>query len=241
MPVKLNPDDEKCIESKYQLTDLDRLFIENKIEIINPNWKIHNNYPDIKDTTLDEWAFRFMVRGEGYLADVRSAIENADFLNHDAQINRDEVIGAVLKRYGLDHNLVDKFDWQGYPLTFKTHPVRIDNMTNNKTDQTGMSHLEFDLNQPISPQINKAKKFLISEQKKLNSKLKIGKAIIRLFPFYLRVLDAVAAGESDKNMCDTLSRNYEKGVDNRILSNWKKEANRLRDGGYLDLVKKPEP
>ena len=97
--------------------------------------------------------------------------------------------------------------------------------------------LEFDLSQPLGVQLKKAKSILISHQKRLESpKRTKGVAATRLYPYYLRVLDAVKAGASNNDICDKLSIDYASGVSDDTLRNWRKEAQRLRDGGYKEIV-----
>ena len=93
--------------------------------------------------------------------------------------------------------------------------------------------LEFDLTAPINPQIERAKKMLVAQQKRNNQgKLIVKKAIVLLYPWYLRTLDALAAGAKHSEMIEIFSAQYQDAISDDTLRNWKKEAERLRDGGY---------
>lgn len=100
--------------------------------------------------------------------------------------------------------------------------------------------LEFDLTAPINPQIERAKKMLVAQQKRNNrGKLIVKKAIVSLYPWYLRTLDALAAGAKHSEMIEIFSAQYQDAISDDTMRNWQREAERLRDGGYLDLVTAP--
>jgi hypothetical protein len=96
--------------------------------------------------------------------------------------------------------------------------------------------LEFDLSAPIAPQIERAKKLLELNQKRRASRIEgirtRNNEAARMFPTYLRVLDALNAGVTEYRIAE------EFGVADDVARNWIAKANALRDEGYRHLVEK---
>jgi len=100
---------------------------------------------------------------------------------------------------------------------------------------------EFDLSAPINPQIDRAKAMLVAQQKQ-NSKGKavVRKAMVKLYPGYLRILDAITAGATKNEIAEIFSKedsggNY--GIDK--LDKQIAEAKRLMNDGYRTLNSAP--
>lgn len=235
-----------------------------------PDWRNKNDYPPIDGTSLDRWAFEFLMRNQSFVSEFIVA-ENTKYSESPLMGWNKTPVGKVLKKYGVRIPILPEwrektggdspFVFEAHPISMFSHKCEIEEAGSIFTEGAiGRSYyirecfpntqlLEFDLSQPINPQIERAKKMLDTNQKQFvgdqeadkNSRIKIiKKNIFRLFPFYLRVLDADAAGAVDKDICNVLSDDHFKGVDQDTLDNWRKESARLRDGGYRNIVKNPE-
>lgn len=227
------------------------------------DWKKASDYPPVKGTSLQLWAYKFLMRNPDFISKMEQARKEVVPISDSEPIGWSATpVGKVLREFGVDHPYLKEWMEEGLsdsPVKLHTHPKYVHGYLVDKagamfTDQAiGKRYkialesldkvvLEFDLTQPINPQIARAKAMLMTSQARYGGKKrKTGKAMVKLYPFYLRVLDAYYDNASPFEICNVLSLDYEPGVGTDTLRNWRLEAERLRDGGYLDLVKNPNP
>jgi len=214
---------------------------------MEPDWKKAEDYNFSAKTSLDRWAQEFLQRNatfiEEYVAARREQRERV--LPHDDfPVGWSQTpCGKVLVKWGASPSFGSSF------LDFEKFPRRVPGY---KTKTAGEGYFriapelpdrevfEFDLSAPINPQIARAKYFLIAKQKQeKDGKLVVRKAIVSLYPWYLRTLDAMAAKVSSARMIEVFSKEYPEAIAEDTLRNWKREAQRLRDGGYREIVTAP--
>lgn len=233
---------------------------------MNPNWKNAADYPPVKGTSLNDWAWEFLRRNQEFVVKYKAA-EAAEAAERESNpAAYDDVAwsqtpsGKVLKEYGVKYPPFLEWVAEGIidsPI-FHTHPIHVHDckvesagamFTNEDVGkhykiilaQPDKAVLEFDLSQPLIPQLERAKQMLLAMQLMITGENKTAKAIVTLFPWYLRVLDAYLYRMHSAKICEVLSLEYPDAVSNDTLRNWKKTAELMRDGGYLDLVQKPTP
>jgi len=229
----------------------------------NPDWKKSEDYPPINGTSPERWAYEFLIRNQKFVADLEAAKKEPIIKPDGRPIGWNETpVGKVLKQYGINYPMLPGWlekTGGDSPLIFEKHPRYVPSYKVVKSGGLFNEHvvgkyyhislempqravLEFDLTSPINPQIERAKKMLKENQKGLSGeKRSSGKSIVRLYPWYLRVLDAHSAGIRRAKICEVLSEQYKPGVSDDDLRNWKLEAERLRDGGYREIVRNPNP
>ena len=232
------------------------------------DWKNSSDYPPVNSTSLHRWAAEFCKRNPNFIDDFEAAKKEQFSQNCKKSLGCNETpigwsespTGRVLRKYGVRYPVLPQ--WRNTidtPLIFESYPRHCPTYFIEKPNDffnesaVGKSYiiterlddklvLEFDLSQPLGAQLKIAKSILASSQKRLESpKRTKGVAATRLYPYYLRVLDAVIAGASNNDICDKLSIDYASGVSDDTLRNWIKEAQRLRDGGYKDIVFNHDP
>lgn len=230
-------------------------------ELMHQNWKNKDDYPLGKNTHEFDWALQFLFRNKKFLAEWKQSLEDGGpnwFMRLPDRNWAETKTGEVLIKYGVSHPRYLPFYMHfgdEFAAYFPSPPFKI-------KDFDGVNDLkfpielakgkrfylrealpntmafEFDLSQPILPQIKSAQADMVRQQNILFGKKRIGKNRPYLFHFYLRVLDAVDAKASNKEICEVLSKDYPKGVDESLLEKWKKTALRLCEDGYKDIAKK---
>jgi hypothetical protein len=228
----------------------------------NQDWKKSEDYPPVKGTSPERWAYEFLIRNQNFVEEFESA--KKETINPGGRLIgwNETPVGKVLKRYGIDYPMLPGWlekTGSDSPLIFEKHPRHVPSYKVEKSGGLFNEHavgkryhvslempqrtvFEFDLTSPISPQIARAKKMLISNQKTLSGeKRSSGKSIVRLYPWYLRVLDAYSAGIHAPKICEVLGGQYKQALGEDDIRNWKLAAERLRDGGYRDIVRNPKP
>jgi hypothetical protein len=93
----------------------------------------------------------------------------------------------------------------------------------------------FNLNLPLKPQLENARKMLAAEQKRQGIKPRQVKHHRELWPFYLRLLDAEIDGRTPKQTADALESEID-GLDERKVWDSLRAAKRLTEQeGYLSI------
>lgn len=179
-------------------------------------------------------------------------------------------LGEVLVKYGVVYfdgtnllDLLDEYNPHYSPFIFSKYPKHLSGVdatqlgvfnSTVKTPRVISQEVDcfrpvyqFDLTRPVNPQLKRLKQTLnnaqlvyMATQGKQTKKI-VSKSIVWLYPFYLRVLDADAAHVYKSEICENLSLDYTNGVGDDTFRNWKTEAQRLRDHGYLGIVNSPTP
>lgn len=231
--------------------------------MMKPDWKKADDYEFAANTSLDRWAAEFLLRNPMFQKEVGAALNEPD-LPPPASCKpigwSEQPLGKVLKKWGVrtpmlpewvEKGLSDsQFIFEKFPRYVSSYKVASSGglFTDKAIGQSycvaleshEKSVLEFDLTAPINPQIERAKKTLIAQQKQNNqSKQIVKKAIVSLYPWYLRTLDAYADSAESAEIIELFSMEYRDAIGEDTLRNWKKEAERLRDGGYRELVTAP--
>lgn len=225
----------------------------------SPDWKNPDHYPKPEDVDLEWWACAFLSRNKNFLAEWKEAMAQGglDLINQGPVPPnwRDTPTGKVFEKYGVMPPNVNNFFISRQPFNFdylyypkKAHVTELGVKGDDWPQQLKGNQfyitpklefnisLEFSLGLPLSAQIDRAEKILEEQQVKLMGKREqVGKHV-SLFPFYLRVLDAKAAGAKDEKICDVLDESYPKTLDSSLLNKWKRKALEYVDGGYLKIL-----
>lgn len=225
---------------------------------MKPDWKKADDYKFAANTSLDRWAAEFLWRNAMFQKEIEAALDVPDV--QPSPIGwKSKLLGKVFVKWGASpmlHEWVEKGLCDSH-MVFEKHPRYVPSYKVTTAGglftemalglrywvapkSSGKAVLEFDLRAPINPQIERAKAMLTACQKQDNNgKAVVKKAIVSLYPWYLRTLDAGKAGAEFSEMIEAFSSQYSDAISDDTLRNWKKEAERLRDGGYRDLVTAP--
>lgn len=209
------------------------------------NWRSPEDYPDPKNTTADRWAFEFVSRNNKFGEELGAAISEEQQImagkGEPVREGEQRPVMRVFRRWGIERPNLKSWGFDS-PVKFATFP-RMPPVANYgdvlcyvaRSDE-GRLTLEFDLSMPIKPQIKRAEELLkINQESFSGKKQKRGANITELFPYYLRTLDALAENAGKREIEEVFRREYSRNFDDRRLRNWKREAERLRDGGYKDI------
>ncbi|WJW75169.1 DUF6499 domain-containing protein [Thiohalobacter sp. IOR34] len=128
-------------------------------------------------------------------------------------------------------------------LAWREQPSRVRRLTGSDSgylgDDPARIALGFDLDLPLRDQLEQAKRYLLARQQRLRREGRLQmRTVAKLredWRLALRLLDAEAAGVSLDEIAGTLF-----GGDTETARHGLEEARRLRDGGYLEIVKLPE-
>jgi len=233
---------------------------------MQPDWKKESDYRFPKNTSLDRWAAEFLWRNPKFQKEVEAALNEPDLPPPPAGCPpigwNKKPLGKVLKKWGVSTPMLPQWVEQGlsdsqfifekFPRYVFSHKVTTaGGLFTDKAiglrycvalESSEKSVLEFDLTAPINPQIERAKKMLTAQQKQNNQgKQIVKKAIAPLYPWYLRTLDALAAGVGRSQVVELFSAQCSEAISDDLLRKWEMEAKRLRNGGYRDLVTAPLP
>lgn len=231
---------------------------------MKPDWKKADDYKFAKNTSLHRWAAEFLWRNPKFQNEVEAALNEPDLpppLAGCPPIGWNEKpLGKVLVKWGVSTPVLPAWIKQGLSdsqFIFEKFPRYVSSYKVTAaggpfTDQAigrrfcvaleshEKSVLEFDLTAPINPQIERAKRMLDAQQKQNNKGNQIvKKAIVSLYPWYLRTLDAYAASAKHKDIIELFSKEQSEAISDDTFRKWNKEAERLRDGGYRELVTAP--
>ena len=224
---------------------------------MSPDWKNAKDYIFPAHTSLDLWAAQFLWRNTQFQKEIEAALDETGVQPTPIGWN-EEPLGKVFVKWGASPMLPEwvKAGVSDSLMVFEKHPryapsYKVTTAGGIFTEKAlGQRYcivpesqdktvLEFDLNAPINPQIERAKKMLVAQQKQNNQgKVIVKKAIVSLYPWYLRILDAGIAGATHAEMIETFSKE-DSALGDDTLSKRKKEAERLRDSGYRELVAMP--
>lgn len=232
--------------------------------MIKSDWKKADDYRFAANTSLDRWAAEFLWRNLEFQKEVEAVLNEPDLPPPPAGFPpigwSEKPLGKVLIKWGVSRLMLPEWIKQGVSdsqFIFNKFPryvatCKVTTAGGLFTDKAvgqrycvapashGKSVLEFDFTAPINPQIERAKKMLTAQQKQNNQgKPIVKKAIVSLYPWYLRTLDALDAGATHSEMIELFSMECPDAISDDTMRNWQKEGKRLRDGGYRDLVTAP--
>lgn len=197
-------------------------------------WRDPMKYPAAESTSLHRWAWEFLLRNPEYRRELEEAITlQKEQLGAGASpLDTIQLIDALNARWGINsfHNWDEE-----HPLDTATQFDRAPRRTVAAPTRDDRVVLEFDLDKPVDPQLERARHTLNAEQQKRFPNFKRKRNQVQKFPLYLRVLDALAAGAGPDEMLDVFATQVPE-VDERTVRYWKTCATRLRDGGYRDLI-----
>lgn len=210
------------------------------------DWKNAADYPDPGTASMHRWAWEFLRRNLEFQGEYVKAMRE-----HDEMEQRGEPpplawnqrpIGKVLRKWGVAHvpgALHDEtdsfFEFENFPQFLRRGEIDGQSFEYCRPSLSRMA-LAFDLSAPIQPQVERAKKLLEMNQKDRASRIegirKRNNEASKMFPVYLRVLDALNAGVTQYRIAE------EFGVADDVARNWIAKANELRGEGYRRLVEK---
>lgn len=212
------------------------------------DWKNETDYPPASDTSLDRWAWEFLRRNPNFRAEMNQAKQEQAKAKEAGTLNiawNRQPVGIVLERWGVALPYLPQWiESMGLdsPVRFNSFPRDLEYATiEGRGYKFALARqetrcLEFDLTAPIPPQLEKAKRMLLASQE-MPALQELGVRVrnneqTSIFPRYLRLLDAIDAGATKKELADffgdgddKIARQIEKG-----------EA--LRNGDYLRLLEK---
>jgi hypothetical protein len=217
----------------------------------NRSWENPANYPDPKSTSADRWAVEFLWRNPKFRAELEAAATEQAEMKRAGKLPlgwSEKPTGRVLKAWGVNHPILPEWGISDSPARMETYPHHAQYAEVNGYDvRIAMASpdrvmLEFNLCEPIRPQIKRAARILKSSQQGFKGpKRTQGKNTTRLYPLYLRVLDMRAAKLSKARMLEILSAEMPDGVGDDDIRNWIKAAEELRDGGYRHIAPNASP
>lgn len=196
---------------------------------------------------MHRWAWEFLRRNPAFEAEMKEAKKAHTAMKERGKIRigwNEWPTGAVLQKWGVESPTVAIRPDAEAPFWFEQFPQLLrSGAINGVRLQYAESRddrlcLEFDLSSPIPPQIARAKRLLELNQEDRSKRGEIQEVrtrnneAARMFPTYLRVLDAIAEGASEKEIGIVLQ------AGNENLRTWIAKAEELRDGGYKRLLQK---
>ena len=226
---------------------------------MKPDWKKADDYSFPANTSLNRWAAEFLWRNDDFLKELKAAHEEPQSQT-PLLVWSNTPKGKVLKKWGaspmlpkwVEKRLCDSYlVFENYPRYVPSYKVETAGglFTANGVGQyfrvapelPDKTVFEFDLSSPINPQIARAKAMLAAQQKQ-NSKGKVvvKKAMVKLYPGYLRILDALTAGATKNEIAEVFSKENSGGdfgidkLDKQIAV-----AKRLMESGYRTLNSAP--
>ena len=209
------------------------------------DWKNVADYPDPGNASMHRWAWEFLRRNLTFQGEYVQAMDEAGELELKGETRpawSQRPTGKVLRKWGVAsipgalHDETDSyFEFESFPRFLRRGEIDGRPFEYCPPSLSRMA-LEFDLSAPIAPQIERAKKLLELNQKRRASRIEgirtRNNEAARMFPTYLRVLDALNAGVTEYRIAE------EFGVADDVARNWIAKANALRDEGYRHLVEK---
>lgn len=217
------------------------------------DWKNPGDYPSEKEAlgaSLDLWAFCFLRRNKKFLNEFMEAKKlphpKVDDTGQPVGWNQSPT-GKVLKNWGVEWPCLPEWIENGLsdsPVRFQKHPVyarsvKIEGMRYKLMPESEFRVvLEFDLEAPLQAQLERAKKMLDASKNQIKEKLPAdNRKQVAMYPLYLRVLDAMAAGATKAKIAEVFSLERPDGVTEKDIDNWKKAAEQLASEGYRQLAK----
>lgn len=199
------------------------------------DWRDPSHYPDPAGTTLHRWAWEFLRRNPTFETEANDAVQSQLALKAAGKLPlawKQQPLGEQLWAWGVR---------RPYPVDFNVAPWLVnesrvgDEWINATPWRADRMVFEFDLMEPVEPQIERARRTLVVAQ---NAHFPIGKRK-RNRPDklrdYLRVLDAVDAGATPREMLAVFALEHP-AINEKMLGRWKRRAVELRDGGYRELL-----
>jgi hypothetical protein len=164
-----------------------------------PDWRIRTEYPDPDSTTVREWWWEFTRRRPDYRqAWVDAAPNNKWGYRCAADVDAWRLKFEMSVIYDPSQSFTD---WElmqmRYPANAGWQPSALDpkalNMHNSRKRAEaahGLYRYSFDLTRPLSPQIERAKRQMALIQAELYPSVTSRRLLKKLWPDYLRALDA---------------------------------------------------
>jgi hypothetical protein len=151
------------------------------------------------------------------------------------------------RKWGLQRILPPEFSFDERQFRWVVSAGMVHVLGDSGVQDEGLRYetVRFDFNLPIAMQIEAAKTWLEWEQKR---RIKWGaiagsvgkRSQVRLFPNYLRVLDAQSDGADGSLMAEILlphiTNEYPGYAGNKQIANWLTAAEKLSTSGYRDLL-----
>lgn len=198
------------------------------------DWRDTRRYAHTVEFGLHRWALEFLWRNPEFRAEYNAVIARLRQPDGSLLLNVDS-IDLELARWGVrSFRGIGEALPGDSPWMFDLAP-RI--LRSDAPASTVRLVLEFDIDTPLDPQLERARHMLNAQQQKRFPELKRGRNQVQKFPLYLRVLDATAVGASVREMAEVFATQVP-DLDERTVRNWKMRAIKLRDGGYRDLIAK---
>jgi hypothetical protein len=223
-----------------------------------PNWTEPCAYPGPYDLDLNQWAWEFLRRNPRYQQDWAEKVEavvtsNGAFDSSLISKELDAEITKIEQKYGI---MMPQDPGDGrLPPSFRSEfvnmyecPSFLDSVRWAIQVCPGELYVKFNLKRPIGDQMEVVRKWIENRQRDLVS---VGRATKPRrtrnwrdkWPMYLRVLDARAVGANlDKIagvLCSDTPNSYPQFKARDAIRKNLAAARRLRDGGYLHMLRGP--
>jgi hypothetical protein len=223
-----------------------------------PNWIESRAYPGPCDLNLNQWAWEFLRRNPRYQQDWAEKAEpvvtsTGSFDNTLISKELDAEIKKIEQKYGI-MMAQDPRDGR-WPPAFRSEfvtmyecPSFLDSVRCTIQVDRGELYVKFNLKQPISGQMEVVRGWIENCQRDLVNLGEIPKPRQTRnwrdkWPMYLRVLDARAADASLNQIAGVLlpdtPNSYPEFKGRDAIRKDLTAARRLRDGGYLRMLRGP--
>jgi hypothetical protein len=197
------------------------------------NWEEPKNYPTLKNTSMNRWAWEFLRRNPVY--------QKAWDLRNTKGLSSGKEFGVRFLCDPLNNNPFEPKTGKDPFLEFLMGTANMFLIGATIEKKSPMNPYEvltaFDVRRPIQPQINLAQKFLRDYQKIKD--IKFGSHRKNHFVEYLRILDARAAGIKPKRIKEALFNSKKYSSENFDVESTFKDRNKraleYRDSLYLSL------
>lgn len=230
------------------------------VRIIDPDWRNPADYRHLHNASLHHLAWEFLSRNPAFFFEHEAACNAmGEWISaHERPYGWNETpAGACLRKWGIRTPVLPQWresDPTMPPMFFEQFPRGLAHFSTKGEQRQSFWYaeiredrrvMEFDLTAPIEPQIQRAKELLKLSQDRYrkggNCVLGQGRKERRLYPYYLRVLDAMAERVTDSAMVEVFSKEKDPtaaraGLD--TIRNWREAAVELRDGSYRKLLSK---
>jgi hypothetical protein len=203
-----------------------------------PDWRDPEQYRFPPDFHSYRWAWEFLRRNPEYRKDWDALLVRFNFTK-DSEVPAGAFPGLpsteANEKWGLTQGYINP-NWDDPPnLEFRLPYGRV--RIGNLSDDTKLPQVwaQFSLAYPLKPQLEVLGEGLRGLQKHFQPAT-LPKRHRGLWPRYLRLLDARAAGAQLKEMAGLLSAELPDAIDERQVSDQLRAAQRLiRPAGYLQI------
>ncbi|MDY7091331.1 MAG: DUF6499 domain-containing protein [Acidobacteriota bacterium] len=205
------------------------------------DWRNPEDYTYTQGLTLHQWAWEFLRRNSDYRDDWRAFEALEDPIMHTAE--QSSVYRSASRKWGLAYPVDPSLNATEADVHFAQAVNHLGLVYGYASDGNELvTVLEFDLEKPISPQVQIAEKYLLQQQGEYAASGRIHPAASKsrphqqrhLYPVYIRLLDGHLEGVGTRKMGDLL---FAESPDPRQRArDGLRSAKKLATSSYRDLL-----